>query len=301
MPDFADNYQSAAIENYVNQVDASNLQDELSLEQNIIAAATTVRETLASIASSSQPIASEFRGYIDNILNNASAFVQEPFEFATNITSAIRVVAEVPGRISAKLQGVKNMLNVLSLSDIGTAITQNKNFILINELLATAGIVSASEGINQALSETSTISRDSKGKATITVADADTGFQTRDEVLSAVVYLQENSNLIINFLDDGQVIFENNILSESYIQSVQSYVPTWDVVGAVIKAGLDLSFSLPVKRQRMLQKSHTILDLCYEFYKNVDDVSLDYFILTNMLSGEEIIEVPKGKDIIYYE
>lgn len=301
VPDLSDNFQAAAIDNYVNQVDASNLQDELSLEQNIIASANIVSDTLASITSSSQSIATEFRGYIDNVLNNANAYVQAPFEFATNITSAIRVVAEVPGRISAKLQGVKNMLNVLSLRDIGTAITQNKNFLLINELLATAGIVSASEGINQALSETSTISRDSKGKATITVPAADTGFQTRDEVLSAVIYLQDNSNSIINFLDDGQVVFKDNILSESYIQSVDSYVPTWDVVGTVIKAGLELSFSLPVKRQRTLQKSHTILDLSYEFYKNVDDITLDYFILTNMLSGEEIIEVPKGKDIIFYE
>ena len=69
----------------------------------------------------------------------------------------------------------------------------------------------------------------------------------------------------------------------------------------VIKAGLDLSFSLPIKRSIVLSTSRTILDLCYEFYKNIDDVTLDYLILTNCLTSDDIIAVPRGKEIIFYE
>jgi len=299
--DFADDFQTSAIDNFTNQVNVENLVDELSHEQSIILSANIVDEALASITSIDQEIAATFRSYIDNILNKAGDYVQEPFEYATQITSAIRVISEIPGRISAKLNGFKNLLTVLKLKDVQNAITQTKNSLLVDELVGTMAIVVASESVNSGLNETSTISRDSKGRATITVPDVDSGFQTRSEVLSSIVYLQDHSNELINFLDTGQALFENNVLSDSYIQSVQSYAPMWKVVGTVIKAGLDISFSLPVKRIIKISRSRTILDLCYEFYKNIDDITLDYFILTNSLSGNEIIEVPAGKGVIIYE
>jgi len=138
-------------------------------------------------------------------------------------------------------------------------------------------------------------------KATITVPDADTGFQTREEVLSAVVYMRDNFTELVNYLDAGMVEFEDELLIDSYIQTVQSYVPVWTVVSTVIKAALDVAFSLPMKRTTILATSSTILDLCWRFYRNIDDATLDYFILTNTLNGNDIIEVPAGREIVYYE
>lgn len=303
----ADIAQTETINNFGNQVNVEDLADELAHEQEIILSAGKVNTALASITSGAQDIATQFRGYIDNVINNANEYVQLPFEYAFQITSAIRVVAEVPGRISSKLQGFKNLFDVLRLRDIykeskpDSATNQNKNAVLVDELLGTAAVSASSESVNQAFNETSTLSRDSKGKAAITVPEVGTGFQSRDEVLSAVVYLRDNSQAITDMLDTGQVLFEDSLLSDSYIQSVQSYVPTWEVVSTVIKAGLDLSFSLPIKRSIILATSRTILDLVYEFYRNVDDTALDYLILTNALTGNDIIDVPRGKEIIFYE
>lgn len=297
----ADDAQTEENNNFAKLIDFVGLSDELAFAQEIIASTTKVTETLSSTLSTSQELTTEFRGYIDNIINNVNEYVQVPFEFATQITSAIRVVAEIPGRITARIQGFRNLLNVLKLRDITTATNQNKNALLTDELVGTIAIVAASESINQAFNETSTISRDSKGKATITVPDVDTGFQSREEVLAAVIYLRDNTTDLVDALDSGQALFKDSLLSESYIQTVQSYVPMWSVAGTVIKAGLDLSFSLPVKRSIILSQSRTILDLSYEFYKNVDNTTLDYLILTNNLTGNEIIEVPRGKEIIFYE
>jgi len=296
----ADTAQADAIDNFADQVDV-DLLDEPDFEDEIISSANKVSETLSSVVSASQEAAAKFREHINNVINNANAYIQAPFEYATQITSAIRVVTEVPGRISSRIQGFKNLLNVINLRSITDAVAQTKNALLIDELLGTSAIAAASESINQAFNDTSKLSRDSTGKATIAVPDADTGFQSREEVLSAVVYIQNNSNDLINKLDEGQVLFENSLLSETYIQSVKSYVSTWQVAGTVIKAGLDLSFSLPIKRSIILPTSRTILDLCYEFYKNIDDITLDYLILTNGLTGDEIIEVPMGKEVIFYE
>lgn len=292
--------QDEAINNFADQIDV-DLLDEPDFEDEIVSSASKVSDTLSSAVSTSLEAATAFRGYINNIIDNANAYVQMPFEYATQITSAIRVVAEIPGRISSRVQGLKNLLNVINLRSLTDAVSQTKNSLLIDELMGTSAIVAASESINQAFNDTSKLSRDSKGKAIVAVPDVDTGFQSREEVLSAVVYLQTNSNDLINKLDEGQTLFKDLLLSETYIQSVKSYVSTWQIAGVVIKAGLDLSFSLPIKRSIILSTSRTILDLSYEFYKNIDDITLDYLILTNSLNGDEIIEVPRGKEIIYYE
>lgn len=297
----ADDAQTEAIDNFGDQTNVEVLADELAQEQGIIASGRQVFETLSSVAAAAQDTATKFRGHIDNVINKANEYVQAPFEYAFQITSAIRVVSEIPGRISSQLQGYKNLLNVLDLRDVTEAFNFNRNALLIDELLGTSAISSAAESVNQAFGETSTLSRDSKGRAAITVPAADTGFQSRDEVLAAVVYLRDNAQAVTDMLDAGQVVFEDSLLSDAYIQSVQSYVPTWEVVSTVIKAGLDLSFALPIKRSIVLATSRTILDLAFEFYGNVDDTALDYLILTNSLTGNEIIEVPRGREVFFYE
>ena len=89
-------------------------------------------------------------------------------------------------------------------------------------------------------------------------------------------------------------------MSENYYQSAESYISSWDIASITIKAGLEVSFSLPVKVSFFTNRARTILDLCYELYQNIDDDILEYFIKTNGLTGEEIIMVPQGTEIIYY-
>jgi len=48
-----------------------------------------------------------------------------------------------------------------------------------------------------------------------------------------------------------------------------------------------------------LSRDRTIIDLVGELYGNIDD-ELDFFINSNNLSGNEILELPKGKEIVYY-
>jgi len=131
----ADDFQVAAIDNFEDQVDLDNLIDEPDYEDEIVSSANKISDTLSSAVSSSYEAATAFRGYINNIIDNANAYIQMPFEYATQVTSAIRVVAEVPGRISSRLQGFKNLLDVINLRSLTDAVTQTKNALLIDELI----------------------------------------------------------------------------------------------------------------------------------------------------------------------
>jgi len=289
-----------AVANFVEQVQTAGAQSKLALEKGFLAGANQVN-LLSGIVSNNQDLAVEFKTSINNIINNAADMVEAPSLFADSITSAISVIASVPGRISTKLQGMTNVFETIQLHETLEPNLTTKNNVLIDEIIGTSAIVAISESINNNLANVATISRNQAGKANITVPGVEEGFQTREEVLAAVNYIKTQSDNLISFLDSSQLVFENNILSESYIQSVQSYAPAWQVAGTVIKSALDVSFSLPVKRSEILEAPGNILDLCYKFYGTIDDNALDYFILTNNLTGSEIVEIPRGKAVIYYE
>lgn len=294
----ADSFQTDAINNYADQIKVETLSEQNSLKQVMLSATAAVKSTLQGIVSNDDDIAGQFRGYINEIENNINEFVQTPFKFATSITSAIRVVAEVPGRIDAQLQGYGAMIDVVSLRSITDTLRSTKNALLNDELIVTTAVVGISESVNNTLTETASIARDESGRATITTSPQ--GFQTRSEVLAAVVYLRDTFVNSVYKFDEGQVAFQELTLAEAYIQAVESFDPTAIVTSKTMIAGLSLSFSLPAERFVTIDVETTLMNLCYEFYGVIDDDALDFFITTNGLSGDEIITIPKGKQILYY-
>lgn len=60
-----------------------------------------------------------------------------------------------------------------------------------------------------------------------------------------------------------------------------------------------ISFNLKQERRVVLDRARTIVDLAAELYGSVDD-QLDFLINTNQLTGSEILELPAGKEIVYY-
>lgn len=60
-----------------------------------------------------------------------------------------------------------------------------------------------------------------------------------------------------------------------------------------------LSFTLVQERRFFLKRSRNYVELVAELYGTVDD-RLDFFINTNGLSGDEMIELPAGREIVYY-
>ena len=62
---------------------------------------------------------------------------------------------------------------------------------------------------------------------------------------------------------------------------------------------MEVSFSLVPERRIVLAKARTIVDLSAELYGQVDE-KIDFLIRSNDLSGDEIHELPKGREIVYY-
>jgi hypothetical protein len=63
---------------------------------------------------------------------------------------------------------------------------------------------------------------------------------------------------------------------------------------------VEISFSLVPERAVVLDRPRGLIELCGELYGSVGDERLDFLVSTNSLSGAEILELPRGKRVVFY-
>lgn len=63
---------------------------------------------------------------------------------------------------------------------------------------------------------------------------------------------------------------------------------------------VEVSFSLYAERAITLDRPRSLIDLCAELYSDISVERLDFFINTNRIAGDEFLEIPEGRRIVYY-
>lgn len=117
-------------------------------------------------------------------------------------------------------------------------------------------------------------------------------FQSGAEALSA-------ADTILSTFDDVNT-WNDSLTSElSLIDTGQAYRATLDAAALTAGYLVQISFTLKKERKIILTRSRTIIDLAAELYGEVDSI-LDFFINSNEFTGSEIVEVPKGRGVLYY-
>lgn len=116
-----------------------------------------------------------------------------------------------------------------------------------------------------------------------------TQYSTKTDALRAADALLNQFDRLVTWRDNNYVGVDTG---ESY-QKLQRAV--------ALTAGylVEISFTLKQERRLVLDRDRTIIDLAAELYGSVDD-QLDFLINSNNLSGDEILELPRGREIVYY-
>jgi hypothetical protein len=298
--DLIKSYNVLATANFGEEIVVDTLDLERSFKDQIVVATNRVYQALFALATADDDVAGLFFGGIRDITTNLDEYVAAPLRFAESIINIIRAPATLVGRVDSKLIAYGSLLDSLPFRNVDDDSRETKNGMLTDELVGSAAIASVSESINEAVANTSTIQRDDKGRALITVPIATVGFQTRSEALAAALYLRTSLLFLTDYLDTAQDTFKDNTLYEMYIQTIENFGGISALVTAVMQSALNLSFRLPAKRAIILTADSTIINECYTFYGSVEDAALDYFIQTNNFNGAEIKLLPKGREIIYY-
>lgn len=64
---------------------------------------------------------------------------------------------------------------------------------------------------------------------------------------------------------------------------------------------VEISFTLVPERAIVLTRPRGLIELCAELYGSVSDERLNFLVNTNALTGSDIIEIPRGRRVVYYD
>ncbi len=125
-------------------------------------------------------------------------------------------------------------------------------------------------------------------------------FKTRPQAIAAAATLLEQIDAFVEWRDDAfGDLGALTAIGVDQIDTGEAYQALKRASSLAAGSLVRVSFDLPPERSITLDRERTILDVAAELYRTVDS-RLDFLIDTNKLTGSEILELPRGRKIVYY-
>lgn len=124
-------------------------------------------------------------------------------------------------------------------------------------------------------------------------------YTTKGDVIFVIEALQAIFNSFLANLDTLQTA--NGGDEDSYIASADSISALDDLMNFTISNLYDIALSAKQERIILLEKDSNPILLTHRFYGLVDDDStIDYFIKTNNIQTNELLQIQKGRQLSFY-
>jgi prophage DNA circulation protein len=240
-----------------------------------------LRDVSATLSNASDAVASVKREFDDQVrlINfGMDVLVGQPLLLAQQVSNLIKAPGRALAGIQSRLAGYAALADRIfssragstrapAVSAVGLGLGQRNDFQAA-QLFATNAV------------------------AGTVVANSNHRFRTKPEALEAAAEMAELHDEVTRWRDDGFValgVQDPGAAAQKLLQAV------------ALTAGhlVETSFTLLQERRIVLDRERTIIDLAAELYGSVDD-RLDLLINSNDLTGSEILELPRGRTIVYY-
>ena len=237
-----------------------------------------VSAALEGVSEATAAVRREFADAMDALNYGIDVLVGQPLQLAQQIVNLILAPARAAAGIRSRFDAYSLLLDRILTSAVGIGHAyasqlprsreRHANDFAVADLFA----VSTVAGLIQA-------------------ALANT-FTTKPGAITAIDTVRTEFDVVIAWRDP-----RFNQLSE--VDPGGSHDALGNAVARLTGYLIEASFQLLPERRIVLDRPRTIIDLAAELYGSVDD-KLDFLIDTNELSGSEILELPRGRTIVYY-
>ena len=227
---------------------------------------------LQVIADAQEDVQKTFNAIDDSINRGIDVLVAQPLTLAFQTILLIQAPARALADITARLKAYSDLASAL-ISGSGASVagndSRNSNDFHTTDLFAstytTGSIVSV---VNNT-------------------------FLTKTEALEAAEFVLDQFTELLTWRDD-------NFQSLEEIDTGGAYQQLQEAVALTAGFLVQISFTLKQERRLILDRDRTIIDLVSELYMCCVDDQIDFFITSNDLTGSEILELPKGREVVYY-
>lgn len=255
------------------RIDTPTQIEEVSLTAKFQDALGKVRAALQVVADVQEEVATQFNAVFDSINAGIDTLIGDPLSLAFQAQILVglpaRSVALVVDRLDAYGNLLTDLTSTISLPGLGN---DAFNGFLADELFAMATVLGSTGSV------------------------VNNEFKTQSDTVAAADALLAQFEQLSTWRDDSYRSLGEIDTGDTYQQ----------VLRAVLSAAgflVEISFTLQQERTLVLDRPRTPVDLVAEFYGTFgteDDEQLDFFINSNGLVGLNILEVPKGSEVVYY-
>lgn len=257
-------YNDAAAGQFEQVAEVSEAADRADLKGTYDRLLSRAEGGLQAVADAQDEVREQFQDISDSINRGIDTLVADPLSLAAQTSQLIQAPARA-------VQSIQDRLG--AYQDLASSIINGRGADTSNQLgsqdLFASGAVAGS-----------------------VVSCVNHEFETRSEVFDAAERVLGQFDQVQAWREGAFQGTDNTDTGEAY-QALQRAVAT--VAGYLV----EISFTLSAERRIVTTRPRTMVDLCAELYGEVD-TRLDFFINTNDLTGDEHLEIPAGREIVYY-
>jgi hypothetical protein len=127
-------------------------------------------------------------------------------------------------------------------------------------------------------------------------------FNSRSEIISAIENLTSILNNTINAIEEIQDNFSGLRIDQQYYSGIQTYTTLINIYTLCFKFLIQQFFNLKVEKRITLKNARSPLEITVTEYGSlgIDDENYDLFLNSNELTANEILLLPKGKEVVVY-
>jgi hypothetical protein len=278
-------FTAAAVDDFVQAVQLATVAQKANLKG-------TIRKLLADLRQSFDQVSGAVSGARRQLEDQHQALdealdtlIGEPVLLAQQVLNFVQAPARILEGLASRVDGYGIMLARIFAqyepnASIDTTTLENVAESLRNDF-QTADLLFALGSISGSV-----------------LSIVDQSYQTRPEALKAADDVLEQLGESVAWRDERY-----ETLGAGSLQTIDTGASYQAIQEAVAQAAgylVETSFSLVPERAIVTDRARTILDLCAQLYGSVEDEQLDLLIASNDFGGDEILEVPMGRRVVYY-
>jgi len=261
-------HNTAAAETFEETLDIDTEVEKVTTVSTYTTLLDSVSSGLGSVAAVQDDVLTQFNNINDSINNSIDVLIDQPLALAFQTMELLQTPSRALSRINDRLDAYKNLADSIFSNSTPP---KNENSFRVNDLYASTYVTGSILSV------------------------VNNQFDTKTQALSA-------AEVVIQQMDDFIEWRDNNLTDLSIVDTGETYQQLQEAVAITIGFLVEISFNLKQERRIILESNHTMIDLMGELYPldvDIDD-EIDFFIQSNDLTGSEILEIPRGREIVYY-
>lgn len=267
-----DAYNVAVSQEFEDVTSLDSAVEQATFKNSYEAALNSARTGLQTVADTQDDVRKQFDNIYNSINTGIDVLVAQPLTLAFQTTLLIQSPARALTSIQARLDAYANLATSIISGD-GAVVSPgydstNSNAFHTNDLYASTYVTGS------------------------VVSIVNNTFETKPAALAAAEF-------VLQQLDDVVAWRDANYESLAEIDTGTSYQKLQEAVALAAGFLVEISFTLKQERTLVLDRARTVIDLVAELYGSIDD-ELDFFINSNNLTGSEILELQRGREVVYY-